>query len=59
MDIKRKLQIVEQSVKSISTHDDADSVVVLAALDRIVEMVGIEAQAVREKQAADAAKALS
>lgn len=38
MDIKRKLEIVEQSIKSISTHRDEDSSVVKAALDRIAAL---------------------
>lgn len=38
MDIKRKLEIVEQSIKSISTHRDEDSSVVKAALDRIASI---------------------
>ena len=58
MDINRKLQIVAQAVKSISTHDDADSVVLLAALARIGKMVDEESAAVRARQEAAAATAL-
>lgn len=59
MDIKQKLKIVEQAVKSISTHDDADSVVVVAALNHIAAMVGVETQAVRDKQTLAASVALN
>ncbi len=50
MDIKRKLQIVDQAIQSISQHDDADSVVILAALEKITTMVKHQAQAVKLKQ---------
>ncbi len=46
MDIKRKLEIVEQSIKSISTHRDEDSTVVKAALDRIVRIAEDAKQAI-------------
>lgn len=58
MDINRKLQVVAQAIKSISTHDDADSVVLLAALGRVAKMVADESAAVRERQEAAAATAL-
>lgn len=58
MDINRKLQVVSQAINSISTHDDADSVVLLAALDRVAKMVADQATAVRERQEAAAATAL-
>jgi hypothetical protein len=35
MDIRRKIEIAEQAVRSISDHTDADSVVLLAALGRL------------------------
>lgn len=59
MDIKRKLQIVDQAIKSISQHDDADSVVLIAALERVSKMAADEAQAVRDKQTDAAEMALS
>lgn len=39
MDIRRKMDIVEQAVRSISTHDDADSGVISAALDKVAAMI--------------------
>ena len=59
MDIKQKLRIVEQAIKSISTHDDADSVVILAALDRVGKIAGDESGDVRARQAALASEALT
>ena len=58
MDINRKLQVVAAAVKSISTHDDADSVVLLAALARVSKMVDEESADVRARQEAAAANAL-
>ena len=51
MDIKRKLQIVEQAIQSISQHDDADSVLLLAALDKVAAMASQQAEAVKARQA--------
>jgi hypothetical protein len=51
MDIKRKLEIVEQSIRSISTHEDEDAALRHAALDRVAAIVE------REKAAVDAAVA--
>lgn len=51
MDIKSKIQIVDRAIKSISQHDDADSVVLLAALEKITTMVSQQAEAVKAKQA--------
>lgn len=51
MDIKSKIQIVDRAIKSISQHDDADSVVLLAALDKITTMVSQQVEAVKAKQA--------
>lgn len=39
MKLNRKLEIVDQAVKSISQHTDEDAAVRAAALDRISEMV--------------------
>lgn len=58
MDINRKLQVVAQAIKSISTHDDADSVVLLAALARVSKMIDEEAAGVRARQESAAAAAL-
>lgn len=54
MDIKSKLAFAERAIASIGTHDDEDSVVLLAALDRVTQMVEQQAEAVRAKQAARA-----
>ena len=51
MNIKSKLAIAEQAIRSISTHDDADSAVVLAALDKITTIASEQADAVKAKQA--------
>jgi plasmid maintenance system antidote protein VapI len=48
MDIKRKLELAEQSIRSISTHEDEDAALRHAALDRIAAIVE------REKKAIDA-----
>lgn len=56
MKLKRKLEIVEKAVASISGHDDEDSTVVLAALDRcnaIVEAAKAEVAEKVEKGKAD------
>ena len=58
MNINRKLEVVAAAVKSISTHDDADSVVLLAALARVSKMIDEEAAGVRARQEAAAAAAL-
>ena len=57
MNIKQKLEIAEKAIRSISEHDDADSVVLLAALGNVTKIAIREAEAVRAKQVT-AAKAL-
>lgn len=37
MDLKRKIEIMEASLASISGHTDEDAAVRLAALDRVIE----------------------
>ena len=54
MDIKRKLQIVEKAIQSISQHDDADSVTILAALERVKTMAEDQAKTVCDNQAKEA-----
>ena len=39
MDINRKIEIAKLALKSISRHDDADSIVRCAALDHLVEAI--------------------
>jgi len=57
MDMKRKIEIAETAVRSISEHADHDSVVLLAALDKVGEIVQREKDMVvsRQKYALDAA----
>lgn len=42
MKLNRKLEIVEQAVKSISSHTDEDAAVRAAALDRVSALVQTE-----------------
>lgn len=58
MNLQRKLQIVEQSVRSISTHEDADAAVRHAALDAIEEVVKAERDAINKRVQASVAAAL-
>lgn len=58
MDIKRKIEIVQQAVASISDHGDADSVVLLQALELVQQDVAQKMVAVRERAAAQAREAL-
>jgi hypothetical protein len=57
MDLKRKIEVAETAVRSISEHVDHDSVVLLAALDKVHEMVLREKDMVvsRQQNALDAA----
>lgn len=55
MDLKRKLELTESAITSISRHDDEDAAVRHAALDRVVQMIereraGID-QRVKERTA--------
>lgn len=49
MDLNRKLELVQQSVKSISTHEDIDAAVRLAALARIGGTVKAESEAINAR----------
>jgi len=49
MNISQKLVIADQAILSISRHDDADSVVVKAALDKVIEKVQAEKAAIDER----------
>lgn len=51
MNFKRKLEIVEQSIKSISRADDMDAAVRIAALDRVDAIVKAERKAMAERVA--------
>jgi hypothetical protein len=45
MDFQRKLELVEQSIRSISKADDMDAAVRTAALDRVDAFVKAEREA--------------
>ena len=49
MNIKRKVEIAEQSLRSISQHDDEDMAVRVAALDRVAAFVGSEKAAMQAR----------
>lgn len=49
MDIKRKLELLKNNVVSISTHDDEDAAVRLAALDQVDAMVKAEREAIEAR----------
>lgn len=59
MNIGKKIEIVETAVKSIATHDDQDSVVLLAALDAVTAIVDKAKAQVAAKAKADAAAAVT
>lgn len=46
MDLGRKVEIVEQSIRSLTTHDDVDAAVRHAALDRIEAAIKVEREAI-------------
>lgn len=52
MKIDRKLELAEQAIASISRHDDEDTLLRSAALDRLVRFIGAEAEAMRARVAA-------
>lgn len=58
MDIRRKLEITAQAIASISRHDDEDSTVRLAALERVREQVEEAAAAIRAEVAQEVAQAV-
>ena len=53
MDINRKLELVTMNVRSISTHDDVDAAVRLAALDRVDAMVAAERKGINDRVQAE------
>lgn len=42
MDLKRKIEIVTEAVRSISTHSDEDAAVVTAALAKVSSIIDAE-----------------
>lgn len=46
MNIKRKLELLKLSLVSISSHEDEDAAVRLAALDQVDAMVKAEREAI-------------
>lgn len=49
MDMKRKLEIAQRSIESISRHDDEDQAVRSAALDRLDAFVTSEREAMAKR----------
>ena len=49
MKIQRKLEIAEQAIRSITTHDDEDAAVRDAALKRLEAFIESERQAAAER----------
>lgn len=49
MDIRRKIEIAQQAIRSISTHDDVDLAVREAALDKLNEFASAERVAAQER----------
>lgn len=45
MDIRRKIEVAQQAIRSISTHDDADLAVRNAALDKLGATIEAEREA--------------
>lgn len=58
MDMNRKLEIVQTSIRSVSAHVDIDASVRLAALDRIDDMVEAERVGIKAQLAAEIAASL-
>lgn len=59
MKLNRKLEIVEQAVKSITSHTDEDAAVRAAALDRISALVQTEKAALEAEVKAGIEAALA
>jgi hypothetical protein len=55
MDLKRKLELFTDSVKSISRHDDVDAAVRHAALDQAAAIIAAEREAIDARVQADIA----
>lgn len=51
MDILRKLEIADLAIKSISRHDDEDSIVLNAALDQLIVKINAEKQGIADRAA--------
>ena len=49
MDIKRKIDLAEQHVRSISRHDDEDMAVRSAALAKVAQFIDAERKAMGER----------
>lgn len=45
MDMNRKLELIDQSLKSIARHDDEDAAVRHVALDRVDALIKAEREA--------------
>lgn len=58
MDIRRKLEITAQAIASISAHDDEDSTVRLAALERVKQQAEDAAALIRAAVAQEVAQAV-
>lgn len=59
MDIKRKLEIVDQDVRNITEHRDEDAALRLAALDRVIEIANNAKAQIQNEIAADIADKLN
>lgn len=49
MDIKRKIELAQQSIASIARHDDEDLAVREAALNRVGEIIAAERDQMEER----------
>lgn len=49
MDINRKIELATASIASITRHDDADTAIRGAALDKLIELIGAERAAMNER----------
>lgn len=59
MKLNRKIEIAAQSITSISTHEDEDGAVRVAALDRVIELATGEKARIADSIAADIAAKLA
>ncbi len=51
MDLKRKIELTEQHVRSISRHDDADMAIREAALAKVEKCIAAEREAMAARVA--------
>lgn len=58
MDINRKLELAEQHIRSISRHDEADTTVRGAVLDRLIATIQTEQTEMKARAKAAAAAAM-